>query len=147
MDREGLVSFPTLAGPERAIPATKSFTAQLLNLYLLSLMSAAVRDTMDSSELKLRLAEIAALPAQIAAQLSLWEQAVKRIVYLNRSAGSFIFLGRGIHYSIALEGALKLKESAYINAQGYPSGELKHGPNALVTEGTPLIMIATVYTP
>jgi glucosamine--fructose-6-phosphate aminotransferase (isomerizing) len=145
MDREALIAFPTAAGSERAIPATKSFTAQLLNLYLLSLMGAVVRGTIEDSELKIRLAESAALPARIAAQLKAWEAAVKRIVDLNRSAGSFIFLGRGIHYPIALEGALKLKESAYIHAAGYPSGELKHGPNALVTEGTPLVMIATVY--
>ncbi len=145
MDREAHVSFPTLAGRERAIPATKSFSAQLLNLYLVALMSASVRGTMDDAELQLRLAETAALPAQIEAQLNSWEQAVQRIVELNRSAGNFIFLGRGIHYPIALEGALKLKESAYIHAEGYPSGELKHGPNALVAEGTPLIMIATVY--
>jgi glucosamine--fructose-6-phosphate aminotransferase (isomerizing) len=144
MDREALVSFPTAAGPERAIPATKSFTAQLLNLYLLSLMAAQVRNTMDDAERKTRLAEIAALPARIAAQLKPWEDAVKRIVDLNRDAGNFIFLGRGIHYPIALEGALKLKESAYIHAEGYPSGELKHGPNALVADGTPLIMLATV---
>jgi glucosamine--fructose-6-phosphate aminotransferase (isomerizing) len=144
MDREALVSFPTLAGLERAIPATKSFTAQLLNLYLLSLMSASVRGTMEDAELKIRCAEIAALPARIAAQLEAWDDAVKSIADLNRLATSFIFLGRGIHYPIAREGALKLKESAYIHAEGYPSGELKHGPNALVADGTPLIMIATV---
>ncbi len=145
MDREALVSFPTCAGRERAIPATKSFTAQLLNLYLLALMSASVRGTMEDSERKTRLGEIAAMPARIGAQLKLWEEAVELVVELTRSSGSFIFLGRGIHYAIALEGALKLKESAYVHAEGYPSGELKHGPNALVAEGTPLIMIATVY--
>ena len=144
MDREALVSFPTLAGPERAVPATKSFTAQLLNVYLLALLSASVRSTLDEPELKHRLAEIAALPDRLSAQIKTWDDAVRRIVELNRSASSFIFLGRGIHYAIALEGALKLKESAYLHAQGYPSGELKHGPNALVTDGTPLIMIATV---
>ncbi len=144
MDREALVGFPTLAGRERAIPATKSFTAQLLNLYLLSLMSASVRGTMDDAALKIRLTEIAKLPGQIAAQLERWEEAVKRTADLNREANSFIFLGRGIHYPIALEGALKLKESAYVHAEGYPSGELKHGPNALVSDETPLIMIATV---
>jgi glucosamine--fructose-6-phosphate aminotransferase (isomerizing) len=143
MDREALVSFPTLAGSERAIPATKSFTTQLLNLYLFALMSASVRGTMEDAELSIRLAEIEALPTRIAAQLEPWEEAVKRIADLNRAAGNFIFLGRGIHYPIALEGALKLKESAYIHAEGYPSGELKHGPNALVSDGTPLIMIAT----
>ena len=145
MAREALVSFPSLTGLERAIPATKSFTAQLLNLYLLALMGSVVRGTMDDAEVKTRLAEVAALPARIAAQLSSWEAAVRSIVDQNHAAGSFIFLGRGIHYAIALEGALKLKESAYIHAEGYPSGELKHGPNALVAEGTPLVMIATVY--
>ena len=144
MDREAKVSFPVLAGSERAIPATKSFTAQLLNLYLLALMGAVVKGTMDDAALAIRLAEIAALPDQIASQLDTWEQIVKQIVNAHRSASNFIFLGRGIHYPIALEGALKLKESAYIHAEGYPSGELKHGPNALVADGTPLIMIATV---
>ena len=146
MDREATAGFPTLAGREHAIPATKSFTAQLLNVYLLALMSASVRGAMDSSELSMRLAEVAALPERIAAQLDRWEQAIRHVVKHTRSAESFIFLGRGIHYAIALEGALKLKESAYLHAAGYPSGELKHGPNALVAEDTPLVMIATVDT-
>jgi glucosamine--fructose-6-phosphate aminotransferase (isomerizing) len=144
MDREATVSFPTVAGRERAIPATKSFTAQLLNLYLLALMSAVVRRTMDATELKLRLSEVARLPPQIEAQLKGWDEAMHRIADQYRYARNFLFLGRGIHYPIAREGALKLKESAYLHAEGYPSGELKHGPNALVVEGTPLVMIATV---
>jgi glucosamine 6-phosphate synthetase-like amidotransferase/phosphosugar isomerase protein len=217
MEREATASFPTVAGRERAIPATKSFTAQLLNLYLLALMSAVSRDLMDaaelkqrlaevaalpgqieaqlrgweeamhsvayqyreaknflflgrgihypiaregalklkesaylhaegypSGELKQRLAEVAALPEQIEAQLRGWEEAMHRVAYQYREAKNFLFLGRGIHYPIAREGALKLKESAYLHAEGYPSGELKHGPNALVAEGTPLVMIATV---
>ena len=144
MEREATVSFPTIAGRERAIPATKSFTAQLLNLYLLALMSAVSRDLMDATELKQRLAEVAALPDQIEVQLRGWEEAMHRVAYQYREAKNFLFLGRGIHYPIAREGALKLKESAYLHAEGYPSGELKHGPNALVAEGTPLVMIATV---
>jgi glutamine---fructose-6-phosphate transaminase (isomerizing) len=144
MEREATVSFPTVAGRERAIPATKSFTAQLLNLYLLALMSAVSRDTMDAAELKQRLAEVAALPGQIEIQLRGWEEAMHGVAYQYRAAKNFLFLGRGIHYPIAREGALKLKESAYLHAEGYPSGELKHGPNALVAEGTPLVMIATV---
>ena len=144
MDREATVSFPTVAGRERAIPATKSFTAQLLNLYLLALMSAVVRRTIDPSKLKLRLSEVARLPAQIEVQLKGWDEAMGRIADQYRKAKNFLFLGRGIHYPIAREGALKLKESAYLHAEGYPSGELKHGPNALVAEGTPLVMIATV---
>jgi len=151
MEREATVSFPTIAGRERAIPATKSFTAQLLNLYLLALMSAVSRDatalsarSMDAAELKLRLTEVAALPSQIEIQLRGWEEVMHRTAYQYRDAKNFLFLGRGIHYPIAREGALKLKESAYLHAEGYPSGELKHGPNALVAEGTPLVMIATV---
>ena len=144
MDREATVSFPTVAGRERAIPATKSFTAQLLNLYLFALMSAVVRRTMDTSELKLRLSEVARLPSHIEAQLRDWDEAMHLVADQYRKAKNFLFLGRGIHYPIAREGALKLKESAYLHAEGYPSGELKHGPNALVAEGTPLVMIATV---
>lgn len=144
MEREATVSFPTVAGRERAIPATKSFTAQLLNLYLLALMSAVARDKMDAAELKLRLAEVASLPGQIEMQLRNWEEVTHRVAHQYREAKNFLFLGRGIHYPIAREGALKLKESAYLHAEGYPSGELKHGPNALVSEGTPLVMIATV---
>lgn len=144
MDREATVTFPTIAGRERAIPATKSFTAQLLNLYLLGLMSAVSRDTIDGAELKQRLLEVTELPGQIEMQLKSWEEAMHRVAYQYRTAKNFLFLGRGMHYPIAREGALKLKESAYLHAEGYPSGELKHGPNALVAEGTPLVMIATV---
>jgi glucosamine--fructose-6-phosphate aminotransferase (isomerizing) len=144
MELEATVSFPTVAGRERAIPATKSFTAQLLNLYLFALMSAVSRDTLDASALELRLSEVARLPGQIEAQLRGWEDVLHRIAYQYRTAKNFLYLGRGIHYPIAIEGALKLKESAYLHAEGYPSGELKHGPNALVAEGTPLVMIATV---
>lgn len=144
MVREATVSFPTLAGRERAVPATKSFTTQLLNLYLLALMSALSRDALDASEVKLRLSEVARLPGQIEEQLKGWDEAMHRVADEYRKAKNFLFLGRGIHYPIAREGALKLKESAYLHAEGYPSGELKHGPNALVVEGTPLVMIATV---
>jgi glucosamine--fructose-6-phosphate aminotransferase (isomerizing) len=144
MDREATVALPTVAGRERAIPATKSFTAQLLNLYLLALMSAVSRDAIDTAELQQQLSEISALPQQIEAQLKGWEEAMHEVANQYREAKNFLFLGRGIHYAIAREGALKLKESSYLHAEGYPSGELKHGPNALVTQGTPLVMIATV---
>jgi glucosamine--fructose-6-phosphate aminotransferase (isomerizing) len=144
MAREATASFPTLAGRERAIPATKSFTAQLLNLYLLALMSAEVHGAIDSTELAVRLLEVAQLPAKIEKQLKGWDDAMCQVAGHYRTAKNFLFLGRGLHYSIAREGALKLKESAYLHAEGYPSGELKHGPNALVAEGTPLVMIATV---
>jgi glutamine---fructose-6-phosphate transaminase (isomerizing) len=144
MAREATASFPTMAGRERAIPATKSFTAQLLNLYLLALMSGAARGSIDRSELALRLKEAAKLPSQIETQLQGWDDAMREVADRYRDAKNFLYLGRGLHYAIAREGALKLKESAYLHAEGYPSGELKHGPNALVAEGTPLVMIATV---
>jgi glucosamine--fructose-6-phosphate aminotransferase (isomerizing) len=144
MAKEASASFPTEAGRERAIPATKSFTAQLLNIYLLALLAAEERQTMDGGELALRLSELAALPLILKKQLANWEASAAEAATKFRSAKNFLFLGRGIHYPIAREGALKLKESAYLHAEGYPSGELKHGPNALVSEGTPLVMIATV---
>jgi glutamine---fructose-6-phosphate transaminase (isomerizing) len=144
MALEGTASFPTMAGRERAIPATKSFTAQLLNLYLLALMSAAARGAIDQLEFALRLEEAAKLPTQIESQLQGWDDTMREVAYQYRDAKNFLYLGRGLHYAIAREGALKLKESAYLHAEGYPSGELKHGPNALVAEGTPLVMIATV---
>jgi glucosamine--fructose-6-phosphate aminotransferase (isomerizing) len=144
MAHEATVSFPTAAGRERAIPATKSFTAQLLNLHLLSLLIAVDKEAIDSDMLTTLLQELAAVPAMVGAQLKGWEESVRAVADKYRTAKNFLFLGRGIHYPIAREGSLKLKESAYLHAEGYPSGELKHGPNALVSEGTPLVMIATV---
>ena len=144
MDREASVAFPTFAGKERAIPATKSFTAQLMNLYLLSVLAGVARNTIGADDLNAALARAAALPEQIAAQLDGWKSTMHAVAQASRNASSFLFLGRGLHYAIAREGALKLKESAYVHAEGYPSGELKHGPNALVGEGTHLVMLATV---
>ncbi len=144
MAREATVSFPTEAGRERAVPATKSFTAQLLNLYLLALLGAEVEGKQTPDQLKQRLVELSNVPAKIQAQLASWETNVRNIAGEYRAIKNFLFLGRGVHNPIAREGALKLKESAYLHAEGYPSGELKHGPNALVSEATPLVMIATV---
>lgn len=144
MAREATVSFPTLAGRERAIPATKSFTAQLLNLYLLALLAAESRDVLTGDLLQKRLAALNDLPSLIERQLQGWERTVEAIAERYRTKKSFLFVGRGVHYPIAREGALKLKESAYLNAEGYPSGELKHGPNALVSDATPLVVLATV---
>ncbi|WP_213804262.1 SIS domain-containing protein [Granulicella sp. dw_53] len=144
MAQEASASFPIEAGRERAIPATKSFTGQLLNIYMLALLLAESRKTISSIGLKERLEELATLPVRIAAQLEGWEKSVREIAGQFGSAKSFLFLGRGVHYPIAREGALKLKESAYLHAEGYPSGELKHGPNALVGKDTSLVMIATV---
>ena len=144
MAREATVSMPTAAGRERAIPATKSFTAQLLNLYLLSLLAAEERRTLSAADRDRLLVEAAALPESVKRQLPDWESTVRDIAAKLSGARTFLFVGRSVHYPIAREGALKLKESSYLHAEGYPSGELKHGPNALVSKETPLVMIATV---
>ncbi len=141
---EATVSLPTEAGRERAVPATKSFTAQMLNLYLLALVAGEMHGTIKAGELPERLARLAELPGAIREQLAGWRTAAESCARHYADAQSMLFLGRGLHYPIAREGALKLKESAYLHAEGYPSGELKHGPNALVGEGTPLVMLATV---
>jgi glucosamine--fructose-6-phosphate aminotransferase (isomerizing) len=144
MAREATVSMPTAAGRERAIPATKSFTAQLLNLYLLSLLASEERKTLTETDRKRLLVEAAALPESVRRQLPIWESTVRSIAETLHRARTFLFVGRSVHYPIAREGALKLKESSYLHAEGYPSGELKHGPNALVSKESPLVMIATV---
>ncbi len=136
-------SLPTIAGTERAVPATKSFTTQLVVLSLLSLYAARVRGRMTRAVVESYLHELYAVPAAMQAALPRWETQVAALSNSLQSAESFLFLGRGVHYPIAREGALKLKESAYIQAEGYPTGELKHGPNALVDRNTPLVVLAT----
>ena len=85
-----------------------------------------------------------ALPARIEAQLDAWREQMHALATKYKSANTFLYLGRGIHYAIAREGALKLKEASYVHAEGYPTGELKHGPNALVSDTVPLVVLATV---
>lgn len=144
MVREAAVSLPTAAGVERAIPATKSFTTQLLVLRLLSLVAAETRGTMDAAELQRQIAAMWELAPAIERQLDSWRAATGRLAQIYKSAKTLLYLGRGIHYAIAREGALKLKESSYIHAEGYPTGELKHGPNALVSDDVPLVVLGTV---
>ena len=135
---------PLGAGVELAIPATKSFTCQLLALYLLALYEASRLGRIDSPSLDASLDRLAALPDSIESQLDTWRTTMAALAHLYRTANTFLFLGRGIHYAIAREGALKLKEASYVHAEGYPTGELKHGPNALVSERTPLVVLATI---
>jgi len=144
MAKEATVSLPTWAGVEKAIPATKSFTAQLLVAYLLALYVAQMRGAMPESEIAARVEAAEGLPALLEEQLGAWEATVAPLAAKYADAETFLYLGRGIHYAIAREGALKLKESSYVHAEGYPAGELKHGPNALVSYETPLIVLATV---
>lgn len=143
MATEARASLPVCAGPEKAIPATKSFTGQLLVLYLLALSLGHQRGRMTLNVADSLCAEALELPNMIAAVLPLWEQQVRELAPSFREASAFLFLGRGVHYAIAREGALKLKESSIIHAEGYPAGELKHGPNALVGPETPLVVLAT----
>jgi glucosamine--fructose-6-phosphate aminotransferase (isomerizing) len=136
-------SLTTMAGVERAIPATKSFTTQLAVLTLLALFAARIRGRMTRAVVESHLRDLNAVPTAMAGMLPKWEAQIAALAPQLHSAESFLFLGRGVHYPIAREGALKLKESAYIQAEGYPTGELKHGPNALVNSQTPLIVSAT----
>lgn len=143
MAREATASLPTIAGKEKAIPATKSFTTQLAVLYLLTLSMARLRGRMTAHSVSALIDQLEALPALLESSLETWENQLRKIAERTRNARGFLYLGRGIHYAIAREGALKLKESAYVQAEGYPAGELKHGPNALVSKDAPLVMIAT----
>jgi glucosamine--fructose-6-phosphate aminotransferase (isomerizing) len=146
MMHEADVALPTLAGVERAIPATKSFTTQLVVLRLLSLLAAEARGQSEPAELQAQIAALKRLPAQMERQLAAWERRLHELAEKYHAARTLLYLGRAIHYPIAREGALKLKESSYIHAEGYPSGELKHGPNALVSDEVPLVILATVDT-
>lgn len=144
MAREADVSMPLAAGIERAIPATKSFTCQLAVLYMLALYEGVRLHRMDDASLAMHIRDLRALPDAIAAQLDGWREQTSALAAKYSSANTFLYLGRGIHYAIAREGALKLKEASYVHAEGYPTGELKHGPNALVSDSVPLVVLATV---
>jgi glucosamine--fructose-6-phosphate aminotransferase (isomerizing) len=144
MLREASAAMPLAAGKEVAIPATKSFTCQLTALYVLALYESQRLGTMDDSEIAQRIAELRALPGHIEGQLDRWREQTARLAAKYADASTFLYLGRGVHYAMAREGALKMKEASYVHAEGYPAGELKHGPNALVSEHVPLVVIATV---
>ena len=143
MALEADASLPTCAGPEKAIPATKSFTTQLAVLYSLALYLARIRGTMTSLEVESHASDLRKLPSLLEPVLEKWQQQIADLAPSLKGSRAFLYLGRGVHYAIAREGALKLKESAYLQAEGYPAGELKHGPNALVSSDAPLVVIAT----
>ncbi len=131
----------THAGPEISVASTKAFTTQLVAGYLLALRLAEARGTLTSDELKLYLDDLVHLPAAIKKILKLDKQIEEVAKKYARKANTVLFLGRGLLYPIALEGALKLKEISYIHAEGYPAGEMKHGPIALINEETPVIVV------
>ncbi|HWE86150.1 MAG TPA: SIS domain-containing protein [Terracidiphilus sp.] len=144
MAREADVSMPLAAGRELAIPATMSFTCQLAVLYILALYEGVRLGHIDPEELSFHIAGLWAQCDRIETQLEEWREQAAALASKYSSSASFLYLGRGIHYAIAREGALKLKEASYVHAEGYPAGELKHGPNALVSEHVPLVVLATV---
>ncbi|MEO9072618.1 MAG: SIS domain-containing protein [Edaphobacter sp.] len=143
MAAEADASLPTFAGIEKAIPATKSFTTQLVVLYSLALHLARFRGRMTQQAAEMHGNQLGEIPVLMHAALPIWQKQIEALTPQLANSRTLLYLGRGPHYAIAREGALKLKESAYLNAEGYPAGELKHGPNALVSKDALLIMIAT----
>ena len=141
--REAGAALISGAGPELAIPATKSFTTQLTILYLMALFLARKRGRMTSEVTRSYLQRRLRLPEEIEANLAIWDDLAEQFAGKHFQAEKFLYLGRGVHYAIAREGALKLKEISYAHAEGYPAGELKHGPNALVDENLPVVVLAT----
>jgi glutamine---fructose-6-phosphate transaminase (isomerizing) len=143
LTRETTASLLTFAGPEKAVPATKSFTTQRAILHLFSLFLARRRGRVTSEVTRVHLARLLALPDSIERNLDAWDKTAAEAARFCRDARSFLLLGRGIHYAIAREGALKLKELSYVQAEGMPAGELRHGPNALVASNLTVVAIAT----
>jgi glucosamine--fructose-6-phosphate aminotransferase (isomerizing) len=141
--REAGAALISGAGPELSIPATKSFTTQLTILYLMALFLARRRGRMTSEVTRSYLQRLLRLPDAIEQKLRAWDDLADRFGTKHFHAEKFLYLGRGVHYAIAREGALKLKEISYAHAEGYPVGELKHGPNALVDENLPVVVLAT----
>jgi glucosamine--fructose-6-phosphate aminotransferase (isomerizing) len=132
----------TRAGPEISIASTKAFTAQMAVLFVFAAYLAQVREALPKDVLRKWIGELLALPKKTEAVLKSSSQC-QRLAERFRKFEDFLFLGRAIHYPIAMDGALKLKEVSYIHAEGYPTGETKHGPNALIDEHLPVVIIAT----
>jgi glucosamine--fructose-6-phosphate aminotransferase (isomerizing) len=133
---------PMQAGPEIGVASTKAFTNSIMDLYLLACLLADLRGTVDSQQLSQLVADAAHIP-DLAGQVLDRDQEYQDLANHFFKATDFLYLGRGINYPIALEGALKLKEISYIHAEGYPAGEMKHGPIALIDEVMPVVAIVT----
>ncbi|HEV3512190.1 MAG TPA: glutamine--fructose-6-phosphate transaminase (isomerizing) [Candidatus Sulfotelmatobacter sp.] len=140
--REAAGTIYTHAGPEIGVASTKAFTAQLTALYIFAMYLAQVRGVMAGERARTAMLELTRIPAKLETLLT-HDEACDELAKRYQKVHDFLFLGRGIHYPIALEGALKLKEISYIHAEGYPAGEMKHGPNALIDENLPVVVIAT----
>lgn len=140
--REAAGVIYTQAGPEIGVASTKAFTTQLTALFLLALHLGQLRGTIDSHHVEILLQQLVRMPDKLESTLARQEEE-ERLAREFERAHDFLFLARGIHYPIALEGALKLKEISYIHAEGYPAGEMKHGPNALIDQSLPVVVLAT----
>lgn len=139
--RQSKLRFLTRAGPEIGVASTKAFTTQLAGLFLLTLVLAKLRGKLTPEKEQQHLHDLRHLPSAVQAVLTL-EPEIKKLAEQFVNKQHALFLGRGLHYPIALEGALKLKEISYIHAEAYPAGELKHGPLALVDKDMPVIAVA-----
>ncbi|MDT5272114.1 MAG: hypothetical protein QOH49_4300 [Acidobacteriota bacterium] len=138
--RESDGTIMTHAGPEIGVASTKAFTSQMIALYLFAMYMGQVRGTLSDDESKRHAQQLAELPVKIEHLLSESDELEELAREFHR-ATDFLYLGRGINFTVALEGALKLKEISYIHAEGYPAGEMKHGPNALIDERLPVVVI------
>ena len=132
----------THAGPEIGVASTKAFTTQLVALYLIALFLARRLERMNRAEARRRLKDLLKLPTWVQETLDM-DHDIRELARRYMTAQNFLYLGRGLHYPIALEGALKLKEISYIHAEGYAAGEMKHGPIALIDEKMPVVVLAT----
>jgi glucosamine--fructose-6-phosphate aminotransferase (isomerizing) len=141
--REAHGAIYTHAGPEIGVASTKAFTSQLTALFLLALKLGQLRGKLDAARSVVLIEELSRIPAKIEEVLRDRTAQCEQLAREFSSARDFLYLGRGIHFPIALEGALKLKEISYIHAEGYPAGEMKHGPNALIDETLPVVVLAT----
>jgi len=140
LTREATGSLLTHAGPEIGVASTKAFTAQLVALSLLALHLGRLRATLSPEACRGHLGQLTRIPHLMEITLGR-EAAVEELSGTLSHARDFLFLGRGVNYPIALEGALKLKELSYLHAEGYPAGEMKHGPIALVDEALPVVVL------
>jgi glucosamine--fructose-6-phosphate aminotransferase (isomerizing) len=141
LTRESHGTLYTRTGPEIGVASTKAFTSQLVVLFLLALHLAQIRGKIAPEQTAELLDELTKVPHQVQELLSC-DELYKGIAQTLYERYNFLYLGRGIHYPIALEGALKLKEISYIHAEGYPAGEMKHGPNALIDGNLPVVALA-----
>jgi glucosamine--fructose-6-phosphate aminotransferase (isomerizing) len=140
--REAEAVFYTHAGPEIGVASTKAFTTQLVALYLIALYLASRLGRMKRAEVRHRLTELLKLPTWVQETLD-QDHDIRETARRYMEAHNFLYLGRGLHFPIALEGALKLKEISYIHAEGYAAGEMKHGPIALIDREMPVVVLAT----